>query len=470
MPENLLRKSWAHLDQSDLRLLLHARISSPNRGQYDGAEDVLYLPLAREHCRISLKFQGDKIVAITPRAAFDRDEWDRICGEIETSLLVGPQRIGREFSFSTHRVERSWRGERSGVQILPPPDGAPRASEMADDPFILEFPIQEAGLWDVTNHRRRREHRRLTLLLNLLLAGTTKFQPDRRRHFWAAVPSDGKLQITWVQEFFFADLGEIVIDKLSPPIGGKVEELESEKYYREAGHDGRGLRVPDELDDLIYRYQRLLPADREKLDRATYWMSMARRQWEDSMSASFTSLVSAVEALTEIGIKHNVYCSECGQDRSHDVPGATERFRAFFEQYAPDPGLRARRSKMYAMRSKILHGSDLMQLDQDRHFGCDPPGWGEFELNSELWALTRVAARNWLRAQIIVVDRVSPLNAAGAAAEVHSVGIGNDPYVYALGLVERDRKESRPPRRYLIEQRGHRSIYSAEEVVARVSM
>src|ERR1700674_1453166 len=57
-------------------------------------------------------------------------------------FINGPQKVGREFSFNTFRVGGWWRGERSGVQILPPPEGAPRAPvEIADHPFILEFPI-----------------------------------------------------------------------------------------------------------------------------------------------------------------------------------------------------------------------------------------------------------------------------------------------------------------------------------------
>ena len=74
-------------------------------------------------------------------------------------------------------------------------------------------------------------------------------------------------------------------------------------------------------------------------------------------------------------------CLKCDKIRTHEVPGATEKFRSFFEKYTPDPGLRERRSKMYGLRSKILHGSDLMQLDQGRAFGWDPPWWNERELN-----------------------------------------------------------------------------------------
>jgi len=115
--QNLLSDTWADLDQAELRLLLQERIGRP--GQYDGNPDVLHLPLAREKCRVSLTYKGAKIAAIEPGAAFDRSEWERICAEIEGPILKGPRRVGREFSFSTFRVEGWWRGTRSGVQILP---------------------------------------------------------------------------------------------------------------------------------------------------------------------------------------------------------------------------------------------------------------------------------------------------------------------------------------------------------------
>ena len=88
MTNNLLRETWADLDQADLRLLLRERIGDP--GQYDGNPHVLHLPLAREKCRVSLTYKGAKIVAIEPGAAFDTVEWERICEEIEAFLLKGP--------------------------------------------------------------------------------------------------------------------------------------------------------------------------------------------------------------------------------------------------------------------------------------------------------------------------------------------------------------------------------------------
>jgi hypothetical protein len=52
---------------------------------------------------------------------------------------------------------------------------------------------------------------------------------------------------------------------------------------------------------------------------------------------------------------------------------------------------------MYQLRSGILHGSKLMQLDHDFAFGWDPPWWNEHKLHVELWSQTLVALRNWLK-------------------------------------------------------------------------
>jgi hypothetical protein len=179
MTSNLLSTTWRNLDSFELRLLLDKRIGGP--GQYDGLPNnpnKLYLPLAGSSCRIGLTFRDKKIIAIEPGPAFDAAHWGRVSEEIEKSLLAGPLKVGREYSFSSFRVLGSWRGDRSGVQIVPPPDDAPRAHvEMADHPFILEFPIKESDFWPITNHRRLREHRNLTLLLNVLLAGRTSLQP-----------------------------------------------------------------------------------------------------------------------------------------------------------------------------------------------------------------------------------------------------------------------------------------------------
>lgn len=379
MTSNLLSKMWTNLDSFELRLLLDERIGGP--GQYHGpARDKLYLPLAGSSCRIVLAFRGDKIVAIEPGQAFDAAEWQRISEEIEKSILAGPLKVGRAYSFSSFRVLGFWWGERSGVRILPPPDTAPRANmEAADHPFILEFIIKESGLWSVTNLRRQREHRHLTFLLNILLAGRTSVPPQRPQHFWASVSwPNTHSEIKWVQQFFFAQLDKAVIDEVSPPVGERLEEMEPEEYFTTVVHDGRGLCVPTDLDQSICCYTALSAGNRAKFDRALFWMGMASRQWNISVSLSFTSLVSAIESLTE-----------------RSKPG--QRFKDFFDTYASGAALAKRRGDMYALRSDILHGNRLMQLDQELAFGWDPPWRNESALHEELWGLTRIALRNWLK-------------------------------------------------------------------------
>ena len=271
MTDNLLADAWTNLDSTELRLLLRERIPGP--GQYDGqSRSRLYLPLADTSCRLVLTYRDRRIVRVERGPAFDAAEWDRIREEIETSLLVGPLKVGREYSFSSFRVHGSWRGNCSGVQILPPPADAPQSLfEIAEHPFILEFPITACKLWPITNHRRLREHRKLTLFLNVLLAGRTSLQPRRSEHFWASIHGDdGSTEIKWVQQFYFAPLGEVVIDQLSPCIGELLEEIAPEEYYARVGHDGKGLRLPTDLDDLICLYFQLSPGNRAKLDRAAF--------------------------------------------------------------------------------------------------------------------------------------------------------------------------------------------------------
>jgi len=252
---------------------------------------------------------------------------------------------------------------------------------MADHPFILEFLIHASDYWPITNHRRLREHRNLTLLLNVLLAGRASLRPRRSQHFWARAPgNNGRDEIKWVQEFFFAELGKAVTDQPSPLVDEWLEKVEPEEYYTKVGPDGKGLRVPTDLDQSICCYAALSAENRARFDRATFWMDMAWRQWNISVSASFAALVSAAESLINTSGK-----------------GATKRFRAFFEKYAPGVALSSRRDEMYDLRSGILHGSDLMQLDQDLAFGWDPPWWNERELHEELWRLTRTALHNWLK-------------------------------------------------------------------------
>lgn len=396
----LLRDAWVDLDSHELRLLLDDRIGGP--GQYDGStenQNTLHLPGAGSSCRVVIRFDGSKIASIQPGPDFDGAEWARVTDDIDNLILVGRSKVGRLFSFTSRRVTGSWRGDRSKVQILPPPSDAPRATEDgAEHPFVLEFPLQPSTFVPVTLHRLNKIHRDLTLLLNLLLIGRTNIQPRRGQHIWANVAPSG-FDVRWVHQYFDAPLGEAVVDALSPPCEQGIEEVDPSDYEAGKVREGR-LRiapdqfcVPTDLDESICSYLGLSRANRAIFDLALYWFDMASRQWVISASTSFASLVSAVEAMTGRG--KQIPCFTC--NRTQEIPGATKRFRDFFEKYAPGSAHKNRRNAMYDLRSGILHGSKLMQLDRDLAFGWDPPWWNEQELHAELWGITTLALRNWLK-------------------------------------------------------------------------
>lgn len=151
-----------------------------------------------------------------------------------------------------------------------------------------------------------------------------------------------------------------------------------------------------DLDESICCYTALSGRNRAKFDHAAFWIDIASRQWNTSVSASFAALVSAIESLTERGGVHQFNCPVCCKRTQHELPGATRRFKDFLETYAPGAALAQPRDDVYQLRSGILHGSKLMQLDQDLDFGWDPPWWNEDNLYRKLWGLTRIALRNWL--------------------------------------------------------------------------
>jgi hypothetical protein len=292
--------------------------------------------------------------------------------------------FGRDISFSSFRVVGSWSGKRSGLQILPAPAMAPVATvEMAEHAFILEFPMVASDDFQISNYRRRHAHRELTLLLNVLLAGRTSSQVGMAKHLWAIAPGEGPGadRVKWVQEFYFADFGEIWQQEPSAPSEVAIAEVEPEAYYGKVGHDGVPLRVPSDLDDSICTYLELRKNEalRKKFAIAAFWMDMASSQWTLSFSASFASLAIACEALGERNLR------------------PTARFKKFIETYAPGASLAEQRTAMYGLRSEIMHGSGLIEMDQGTDFGWAPPEQEQKDLLVELWGLARIAIRNWIK-------------------------------------------------------------------------
>lgn len=389
--ENLLRPDWSRLDSGDLIAIL-----SQTFGGYQlAADDTVSYPTADE-ARITIRYEGSRIAAITPDRAFDPNEWENVATRIEKELVEAVPATARRIAFCHYRVKGWWRSDRLGVQVLPPPPEAPDAPvEHADHPFVLEYPVMRSSNGLITNQRDAREYRRLTGLLNVLLEGqVTSVQPTAR-HFWAFV-GNGKMppDTLWVQEGYFCPDFRVGADTPSEPGGHAMTPVPANDYYAIDGLESwRGLQVPDTLEDSLVAYRNLSPEQRERFDRACFWWDVKDRAWTISRSASYGATVTAVEALLQEAAGSGS-CQTCGRSLG---PGPTKLFQDFLETYAPGGGIIAEgRARLYRVRSAISHGDKLMRNDLDVEWGISPAMVAELDLHGNLWRLVRIALINWL--------------------------------------------------------------------------
>jgi hypothetical protein len=99
-------------------------------------------------------------------------------------------------------------------------------------------------------------------------------------------------------------------------------------------------------------------------------------------------------SLTERGSIHRVYCETCKADSQHEVPGATERFHAFFEKYAPGGSLRERRSKALRVTEPRLRVGPRVDRDEEMIFL--PPAGPNKGMDERLEPRTGPRKRKWL--------------------------------------------------------------------------
>ena len=389
--ENLLRPDWSRLDPGDLIAVL----SQTFGGSQLATDDAVSYPTADE-ARITISYEGARIAAITPDRAFDPREWENVATRIEKELVESVPAVARRIAFCHYRVKGWWRSDTLGVQILPPPPEAPDAPvEYADHPFVLEYPVMRSSNFLITNQRDAREYRRLTGLLNILLQGRVTSVQASARHFWAFVRK-GKLppDTQWVQEGYSCPDFKVRADTLSEPEGDAMTIVPANDYYSIYGLElGRGLQVPDTLEESLEAYRNLPPEQRECFDRASYWWDVKDRLWTTSRSASYGATVTAVEALLQ-ETPGSGSCQTCERSLG---PGPTKLFQDFLETYAAGGGIIAEaRAQMYRVRSAISHGGKLMRNDLDVEWGISPAMVSELNLHSDLWRLVRVALVNWL--------------------------------------------------------------------------
>lgn len=282
-------------------------------------------------------------------------------------------------------------------QIRPVPDDAPKPSfAMAPHPFVLEVKGSAVSEGFVRWLQGGKLLREAELVLSLVLHGG--LAPDRSTspsHEWVVLPgweySEDRPSPTSLlaqASYFmptmpgrgddFSDVAEVEPMRLVP----------DEEYFGRLGISVyQTLELPASLAALLDAVDALQPGDRDRFFRSAYWFSRAGGAWRLSQSLSYICLINAIEVLTPHGVEDR--CSTCGLNRA---PGPTARFRDFVERYAGDV---PDRSRLYAIRSRLVHGDQILQSDQPSGFAFTPHLWEERERHDRAWRVAQTAVINW---------------------------------------------------------------------------
>jgi hypothetical protein len=314
-------------------------------------------------------------------------------------VAVAGMSVNRQAYFCRERVGGWWR-YRDQFQILPVPEGAPKAEfPLGDHPFLIEFRYPRAPDFFLDSCRRARLVSKLGLLLNALLVTPVKPLGGRSlgslRFAWVLLPPEregAELKVAYRQEGYhyegmcnhaedFSDVAGL------PPI----REVVPDDYYQWERRLGNALEVPSDLCDSFDRYYQLDAAAQDRFLNACYWLSQANQTASASMR--FLAAVQAIETLVDPSTG-GVKCPQCEVTKR---PGPTQQFAAFLKRYVPSSGADDGGRLLYEVRSGLTHGYLPPFLTDTESLGMLHPtsdqqgGYLTLALTS-----ARVGLRNWL--------------------------------------------------------------------------
>ena len=262
---------------------------------------------------------------------------------------------------------------------------------MADHPFFIEVRGVSTGDPLVDQVRAQRRLRELELILSLALSVSISNSDRSPPHVWVlADPATGPRSEYRQRGYAIPSPTAPANDFTSVVRLDPVLTIKDRDYYGRLGisTDSMHVDVPALLPSLLDGCAAATPADKEQFLRACYWLSRSRPAARLSMSLAYISVINSIEVLVPDAARDP--CPECGRDRA---PGPTGRFRQLVERYAHGvEGV----TQLYSLRSKLVHGGALLDLDVPAAWGSLDPD--EIEQSDQYGLARRVATAviiNW---------------------------------------------------------------------------
>ena len=404
--DNMDLKSYLfadRLEQAELeRVILGHFGSATSEGDHttyrrNGSEAWLRIEYTKKHA----------IRDLMTSANFPESDIRALRDRIRAELVDGQEtKVAQVTCFAYNQATGSVRGFVRGVdfQMMPlPPGNATVGMNYGRHPFMLEVTYRTSPNFMIRYGRVQRSATTVVRLLNLLLASPIEMLPRSTDYAWVVDPqeSDGNVDTKsrYMQLGYFPVGLSVSIEKFSDPSGmSPMSRVPANEYYSLRGIAlGRPLSLPDTFDESLKIVSQLPTRSYNKLFTALTFFAMSHGVWHESRSASYASLVAAIEALLPESKTES--CKRCGQP----VYRISNRFREFLSQHAPGSeqarDRKALQETFYELRSGLAHGTKVLQSDLEPWTFFHRKGDAEDEIHRRLQEVVRIAISSWLRGQ-----------------------------------------------------------------------
>lgn len=387
------------VEQSELEQLLLAHFG---KSKAISLEQIEYHHRESDATAITMIYDAEEqLQAIYGGPALKGDDISFLEQKIRESLLTpGEQTVGRNILFAGVPTKSYFR-YKDVFQLLPVPPEAPRPPYvLGEHPLSFEFYFAGSSDAVIRIQRRARIGHEIELVCVALLPLLNGSFGNTGRHHWVIPesPDPAQLKSEYRQEMY--TWPQLAIEtKGFTPIDGisSARRVPADEYYGRRGISvDQELDVPDNVEKSLDAFFSLDKDNRDRFLRASFWFRHAQRVFTYSQSASFTALVSAIEALMG-PTPTSARCPTCGKSTG---PGSTKLFTDFVDKYAPSPAIpNSARRELYRLRSKLSHGGHLLHSDHGTWGGSLSPAnvsqWNDMDA---MWQIVRVALINWLAA------------------------------------------------------------------------
>jgi hypothetical protein len=367
----------------------HDPDSNPRTVVYYGADDAPLLS-------IDYSNKGE-ILDVRRLPALTDEDLEGLVATVHAEAKAPPVTgIFRKTAFARVPVIGAWRcGDI--CQIVPAPVDAPRPNWLAaQHPFILEVPYRVPISEHLRMTRSHEAFRQVELLLNLVVRGGISSYGLRPRAAWtlahAAEQAPSRVRPEFRQLGYVLD-GEVIYAEDFCELGELCRVVGNDEYYRWPPLTRESsLTMPALAEQVLTIFPMLSQEQRRRFLRACYWNQMADKVAEFSASSAYAALIQAVETLIDVA-PGSEPCVACGERSSGR---ATSAFQDLVERYAPNTK-RKMRTRMYDLRSRVVHGNGLLLDDEDTlSWDLNPRRAAEQDLTDEAKRIVRFVLLGWL--------------------------------------------------------------------------